>query len=230
MDMKVSRKPLAERKNERPASVEVGVKVTEPKIRTAEYVITGTAPFVMNAFSQKAMQMMLDKMEAEVKPGTKKAPRKARNYQEDFEGSKHISAEGWIGIPASAIRSAMISACRLVNTKMTMAKMSIFVEHEGIDTVSGQPLVRMVSKPPRLVKHPVRNQTGVADIRVRAMFDEWSAKIRIMFDEDQFSISDVTNLLLRAGCQVGIGEGRPDSRESNGQGWGTFKVQMLQKQ
>jgi hypothetical protein len=30
--------------------------------------------------------------------------------------------------------------------------------------------------------------------------------------------------MTRAGGQVGIGEGRPDSSNSNGQGWSTFEL------
>jgi hypothetical protein len=32
------------------------------------------------------------------------------------------------------------------------------------------------------------------------------------------------NLLARVGMQVGIGEGRPDSRESAGIGFGLFRI------
>ena len=55
----------------------------------------------------------------------------------------------------------------------------------------------------------VRNQTGVADLRCRPMWKQWSLKPRIQFDEDQFSLQDVSNLLMRVGMQVGLGEGRP---------------------
>jgi len=34
----------------------------------------------------------------------------------------------------------------------------------------------------------------------------------------------VTNLLARMGMQVGIGAGRPDSTDSAGMGWGTFRI------
>ena len=37
--------------------------------------------------------------------------------------------------------------------------------------------------------------------------------------------TDVTNLMQRVGMQVGIGEGRPDSRDSAGLGWGTFRLE-----
>ena len=52
----------------------------------------------------------------------------------------------------------------------------------------------------------------------------WEAALRVQYDADQFTRHDVTNLLVRVGLQVGIGEGRPDSRKSNGQGWGLFDV------
>mgnify|MGYP000574967647 FL=1 len=70
----------------------------------------------------------------------------------------------------------------------------------------------------------VRNATGVADLRVRPMWREWSCVLRVTYDEDQFSLQDVTNLLVRVGTQVGIGEGRPDSRQSAGLGWGLFRL------
>ena len=37
-------------------------------------------------------------------------------------------------------------------------------------------------------------------------------------------VHEVRNLLVRAGVQVGIGEGRPYSKKSYGMGWGTFEV------
>jgi hypothetical protein len=47
----------------------------------------------------------------------------------------------------------------------------------------------------------------------------------VTFDEDQFSVKDVSNLLARAGYQVGVGEGRPNSKASYGQGWGLFRIE-----
>jgi hypothetical protein len=64
----------------------------------------------------------------------------------------------------------------------------------------------------------------VADLRVRAMYKEWGATLRISYDSDQFTIQDVTNLIMRVGAQVGLGEGRPDSKMSSGMGWGTFEI------
>jgi hypothetical protein len=118
----------------------------------------------------------------------------------------------------------MISACRLVGFKMTLAKLSVFVVADTFDRVDGIPLIHFSGDPER-TEMAVRNATGVADIRVRPMWRAWSATVHITFDEDQFSSADVMNLMVRVGQQVGIGEGRPDSRDSAGLGWGTFRVE-----
>lgn len=198
------------------------VQIAAPKLRTAEFKLIGTSPFVQLRFSQKAMNTMMDKMKGGSQSKSKKV-REARDFDDDFEQAMHKSTEGWCGVPAGAFRAAMISACRLVGFKMTLAKLSVFVEADGIDVVDGVPLVKIEGTPEKNVMS-VRNATGVADIRCRPMWKEWSIKLRVKYDEDQFSLQDVSNLLMRVGQQVGIGEGRHDSRASSGLGWGCFKI------
>lgn len=202
---------------------EIQVTIKPPRIETAVFRIRGTAPYVQARFSGKVLQAMMSKMAAGSTARGKKI-REARDFDEDFRQAMYISTEGWHGIPASAFRNALISACRLVGFKMTLAKLSISIEADGIDDLEGKPLVKIEGTPERNIMR-TRNATGVADIRVRPMWREWAATLRIRYDADQFTLSDVTNLLARVGMQVGIGEGRPDSRESAGLGWGTFAIE-----
>lgn len=204
------------------ASAATPIRVPAPRMRTAHFRIRGTVPYVQARFSAKALDKMRDKMLAgtQAKKGT---PRKPRDFNDDYEQAQHISSEEWNGMPASAFRAALISACRLVGFKMTLAKLAVFVEADGFDRVDGTPLIKIEGTPEKM-EMAVRNETGVADIRVRPMWREWAATVRIRFDLDQFSLQDVTNLLVRVGLQVGIGEGRPDSRSSAGMGWGLFDV------
>lgn len=214
--------------NETPAKVTTrAILITEPKVEKAVFRIRGTAPYMQQRFSQKAINAMKATMEAgsTAKKGTK---REARDFQGDFEGAKHKSVDGWIGIPAASFRAAMISACRLVGFKMTLAKLSVFIYADGNDIVDGQPLVRIHGVEER-IDMPVRNATGVFDIRARPMWREWYTDLVVEYDADQFSLTDVTNLLMRVGLQVGIGEGRPDSRNSAGMGYGTFKVESVEQ-
>ena len=205
------------------ATVQTAVQIKPANIQQAVFKIKGTAPYVQARFSAKAMQAMKEKMLAGSTAKGKKV-REARNFDDDFEQAKHVSEQGWVGIPASSFRQALISACRLVNFRMTLAKLSVFVAADGFDRIDGIPLIKLQAGEPERTEMAVRNATGVADIRVRPMWREWAAEVKVSFDADQFTLQDVTNLMQRVGLQVGIGEGRPDSRDSAGLGWGTFTL------
>ncbi len=199
------------------------VRIKPPNIQTAKFEIVGTTPLLQAAFSAKAIQAIRSKHEAGSTAKGKKV-REARDFSEDCRQAAHKSTDGWYGIPAAAFRCALISACRLVNFKMTLAKLSLFVHADGFDAVNGQPLVRLKGGEPEETVMAVRNQTGVVDLRARPMWREWGTTLRVQFDAEQFDLSDVANLLSRVGQQVGIGEGRNDSRESAGMGYGCFEI------
>lgn len=200
------------------------IQIKPPNIKTAIIGIKGTAPLVVHRFSHKAQQGMLNKMEAgsTAKKGVK---REAADLDAVYNEARYQHKDGWDGFNASAIRHALISACRLVGFKMTIAKLSVFVIEDGWDKIEPQiPLIRICGKARRL-DMPARVETGQAYMTIRPCYDVWSAKVKIRFDADQFTIEDVTNLLARAGAQVGICEGRPDSKNSVGMGWGTFEIE-----
>lgn len=204
------------------------IRISRPRLRETTVRIVGISPYVQHAFSEKQRKQM----EATQRAGQQargKRTRTPKNFDEVYEAAKHKAkvAKGeiaWCGIPCPAFRNAMISACRLIGFKMTIAKLSIFVEADGIDVNDGTPLVRIHGEP-RIHQSAARNANGSADVRWRPMWEEWYADVRVSWDEDQFSSADVVNLMLRAGLQVGIGEGRPDSPNSFGLGWGRFKIE-----
>lgn len=185
------------------------------------------SPLVVNAFSAKAREKM--RLQQEMgslgkKVSTKRDP---KDFADLYNSARHISREGWDGMAAATIRNAAISACRLVGFKMTLGRLSLFTEADGISAADGTPLIRIYGEP-QPFEAMVRNQTGVADIRIRPRWDEWTANLRLRFDQDQFSDEDIIHLLYRAGTQCGICEGRPDSTASNGLGWGLFEIDTSQ--
>ncbi len=190
-------------------------------MREIEFEMVGTSPLVINKFSGKAHQMMKDKQEQGEK-SKKGRKRDAKDFQACFEAAKRIALEGWYGLHAGGLRNALISACRTAGFTMTRAKLSIFVVADGYDKDDGMPLVKLKCKEPEYTEMAVRNETGVVDLRARPMWREWGFNLRVRYDADQFSAEDVTNLVHRAGQQVGVGEGRPDSKKSAGMGWGMF--------
>lgn len=201
------------------------IVVKGPKLESARFRIIGTSPYVQHKFSQKAREQMRKTQEGGQSSRSKRGGREPKDFQQSYEQAMHVASEGWAGIPAPAFRNAMISACRLVGFKMTVAKLSVFVEPDGFDVDDGTPLVRISKGEPHAAEHMVRLATGVADVRWRPMWQPgWEAIVTVWYDTDQFTQADVANLMLRVGMQVGIGEGRPDSKNSAGMGWGTFRL------
>lgn len=201
------------------------VRITAPRMQVAVFRLTGTAPFLQNRFGKKAQ----DKMEEAQKLGSQaksKRQRSPRDFEKDYQEATHFARAGWCGIPAGAFRAACISACRLVGFKMTLAKLTIFILHDDLDRVDSTPLVRIEGHR-EISKMPVRNATGVMDIRARPIWKQWCCTLRVEWDLDQFSLGDITNLLMRVGRQVGIGAGRPDSKDSAGIGFGLFSIAQI---
>jgi hypothetical protein len=199
------------------------IAISAPNFGRAEFAISGEV-LVIHRFSAKTKAEMKAKMEAG-KTASSRKNREAKDTDKSYQEARYISEEGWDGFHAASIRNAMISACRLVNFKMTLAKLSIFVEADGRDKQEPQiPLIRIVGKPMKQ-EDMARVETGQPYVTVRAAYFDWKAKIKIRWDQDQFTIEDITNLLSRVGMQVGIGEGRPDSKNSAGMGWGLFTLE-----
>lgn len=200
------------------------VVITPPRFRTAEFKLIGISPLVVHRFSEKAKVKIAETAAAGDTAKSKKK-KDAVDFDQNYLNAFHVSTEGWYGFPASAFRNAMIEACKIVNYVMTRAKLAIFVEAEGIDEVEGIGLVQIEGKPEKM-SMAVRNQnTGGSSICVRPMWRKWGMSLKVRFDEDMMTLSDITNLLARAGEQVGVGEGRPASRKSCGMGWGTFRIE-----
>jgi len=199
------------------------VTIAAPKFETAVFECVGAAPLVIHRFSAKTKAQMKQKMETG-KAASSKKTREAKDTNDLFEESRYRSADGWDGVHAGAFRCALISACRLVGFKMTLAKLSLFVVADGWDRDEPQiPLVRIYGKATKQ-EDMARVETGQPYVTVRAAYHDWKVKLNIRWDGDQFTIEDVTNLLSRVGMQVGIGEGRPDSKNSAGMGWGLFTL------
>jgi len=201
----------------------IQVAITPPNFQHLAINLRGTTPLVINRFSAKAMESIRRTQESGSTARSRKT-RESKDFDALFEGAKHISDEGWEGIHAAAFRNGAISACRACGFKMTHAKIAFMVMQDGFDRVDGAPLVRLTEGAAEQWVAPVRNKTGVVDLRCRPMYREWAATLRIRYDAGMLTADDVVNLISRVGLQVGIGEGRPDSKDSAGIGFGLFEI------
>lgn len=205
------------------------VHIKPPNFQHAEFMVSADGvPLVVHRFAAKTKIQMKMKMEQGKSAGNRKN-REAKATDDLYEEARYRSAEGWDGFHAASIRCALISACRLVGLKMTLAKLSLFVVADGYDKDEPQiPLIRIYGEAQKQ-EDMARVETGQPYVTVRAAYHNWKAKIHIKWDADQYSLEDVTNLLMRVGMQCGIGEGRPDSKNSAGMGWGLFEIDSAEK-
>ena len=207
-----------------PDTAQSGKGIQPPKFKVVHVPIKqmdGSA-LVVSRFSDKARQTMID-TQKEGSLGNKRKAKTPKDFDAAYEGARHISMQGWDGVAAATFRHAMIDACRLVGFKMVVAKLALFIEPDGLSRGDGLPLVH-IHGTPEPFDIPVRNASGVADIRRRPRWHEWSATVRVRFDAELFKEIEVVNLLMRAGMQCGICEGRPSSTMSNGMDWGLFEI------
>ena len=203
------------------------IAISEPNFQSIRFKIIGTAPLMIHKFGTKIRHKIEESQTAKDKVKKARAP---KDYKAEFNDARYISAQGWDGLYAGAIRNAMIGAARYVDgLQMTKSKGLFFVQAEGFDKEDGTPLVRIHGCKAKHDTRPVRLESGVADLRNRPRYDNWYAEVVIDFDADAVTATDVANLLHRAGAQVGLCEGRPGSENSFGIGFGTFRVEGAKK-
>jgi hypothetical protein len=207
-----------------PDPAHVKVIIPPPNIKGVSIRIRGTSPLVINKMSARVRKGLQEGQEegSTTKSRKKRTP---KDFKLLYEEAKHIADEGWCGIHAAAFRNASIDACRTVSLTMTSAKLALFVRGDGLDNDTMEPLVKITKGEPRMWIAPTRNATGVVDMRSRPMWKPgWEALVKMIYDADMLRDEDVINLMARAGMQVGIGEGRPNSKKSYGLGFGLFEI------
>ena len=188
------------------------------RVEVAIIPIRGTTPYISHAWSDKARGMILDKQTQ--KPRAKKA---AKDPWEDFCDSLYWLTpkpenptredidKAEFGIPAISFKKAAFGACRLVEgVPMTLARIAFHIKG---------PFVKIEGKPEQFEAF-VRLQTGVADIRYRALFEDWSATLEVEYNANVMGLDIVTYLISEAGAGPGVGDWRPEK----GGEYGRFEV------
>jgi len=195
------------------------------KLAHAEVGIVGDTPLIVHAWSQKAREEMLRKQMKLPVHRTSKDPVDA------FLRSMYRTDENFYGVPAVGVKNAMVTACTSVDgiTKTAARQAFIIVGERGktkaafADLFSPQDLVRILSPNPPTLREDMVRLAGIgntADLRYRAEYWPWGAKLTIRYNANVLSLDQLANLLNTSGFGVGLCEWRP---ERDGQS-GTFHV------
>lgn len=186
--------------------------------------IEGVTPVIPHKWSEKAKRMMpgwapMDGTAAdETTTKGPKAKKQPRNPTEEAEACVYRLPDGRPGLPATAFKAAMVSACRFFDKpSMTEAKLLLFVEGVGPDQlvpIEGTPILR---------EDTPRNANGGADLRYRYAFYPWKATVAVRFLPTSTTEQTVV-ALLDAGGRCGVGDWRPSAPKSTTGTFGQFRV------
>lgn len=177
-------------------------------IREVSIKIKGLSPIIMHRFSEIQKKQMLDSMMKVAQQKKKKDPEK------EYEEAKYFTADGKPAIPVIAFKKAMIRASKSLGLKMTDARTSFFVlgeysEQAGCEVVEVKGQFSMREDIVRVAK-------GGTDLRYRPQLNNWTASIRIGYNNSQISFDQLVNMLNLAGYGIGIGDWRPEKDGSFG--------------
>lgn len=196
-----------------PANSNVAIELPRLDVQIMEITLIGDSPLVVHAWSVKAKREMLDKQMKKAKPA-----KDAKNPRQDFEQSMYRLPGGGHGFPSVAFKSAAVTAVTSVSgiTKVA-ARQAFHVLGEDVDIAGAfdgvkmrQNLVRLQGGKPRMREDMVRVGMGTADLRYRAEFWPWTAKIVVRFNGNVLSPEQILNLFNTAGFCCGVGEWRPE--------------------
>lgn len=200
-------------------------------ILTATLVICSDTPLIINRWSGKAKDQMRAKHSKAPKQA-KEARDQHRDYRESLyqmegpkgtpaynspdkktgktKAHKDFGSQGF-GVKAISLKLAAVRGAKACGVHMTTAKAGFHVIGMGAES-----LVRIDGDKPYMREDAVRNQTGVADLRYRGCFENWSITFDVRYNERAFSLDQIVNFFNTAGFCNGIGEWRPEKSGEHG--------------
>lgn len=201
---------------------EVGIELPPLNIGMMEITLIGDSPLIVHAWSHKSKLEMLGKQMKKAK-----GAKEAKDPKADFEASMYRLEDGGYGFPSVAFKAAAVTAGTSVAglTKIA-ARQAFHVLGEDVDIAGAfegsksRVNLARIDGQPQMREDMVRVGMGTADIRYRAEFPDWHAKVLVRYNQGVLSEAQILNLLNVAGFAVGVGEWRP---EKDGQ-YGMFHV------
>lgn len=178
-------------------------------IRQLRIRLVGDTPLISHAWSAKAREMILAKQMKQARGG-----KQPKDLERDFVESLYPHPAGGYGFPAVAFKSAAVDACSHVEGITKVEARGAFHILEEIVPIEGVPTAR---------SDMVRVGMGVADVRCRGEFKQWSTEFSLRYNLAVLSANQIENLFSTAGFAIGVGDWRPQRDGS----FGMFHVEKV---
>ena len=190
------------------------IELHDLKISQITVTINGLTPLIVHNFSAKSSRQILEKQQGKAK----NAKHEIRKPEEECEAAKHISIDGWEGFPVGGLKKCLVRGGKAVGLVMTDLRSAVFVEAD----CKTKNLFRINGKS-KMGEDPIRLPNGAIDLRYRPYYNEWSANLKITFNEGLVSKDQLLQALYAGGFGVGLGDWRPEK----GGDFGRFSVQGM---
>lgn len=203
-------------------SIEVELKPIQ--IKEAVITIKGKTPLIVNNFSEKSRQQIID---AQMKKPKTKEPRNPiedfmrASYwltempeafdKEHFEEALKNGAE--FGFPAKGIKASIVSGA--YRNGMTKDKVSLY----GAFLIPDE-FIKIDFDGMEMREDYVRIAHGGTDVRFRPQFNNWSMTFTIQYNENTYSLDQIINFINLGGFSCGLGE----MRTEKGGNFGSYEV------
>ena len=149
--------------------------------------------------------------------GRKAKTREVRDPEAECEAAAYKTAHGEYGVPAMAVKSALITAAHKdLGIEKTLVRKALFLHCDDPNGV----LPFSAYEGPELREDTVRIGMGSTDLRYRPEFRNWAVTLDIEFDVSLIQENDIAALIERAGFGTGVGEWRPEK----GGEFGRFRI------
>ncbi len=181
------------------------ISIPRPKMGTFEVKVKGMigSTLIMNPKTDEDMQKIKDK---QLKKATK--GREAKDPDKIFKTKIIVNEKGKVSALSNWFKTAMISASKIAELKMTDMRKAFFIMDEHI------PLEN--HSQPRKREDFLPLNRGGTDWKIRAEIDEWEATLKINHNINFISAEQLVNLLSLAGFHCGVGDNRPNSPKCSG--------------
>ncbi len=201
------------------ADAPVAIQINKIDTETLHVPITGTAPLIVNNFSEKARRQMLDTQQG------KKKVKQVRDPQAEYEAAFYRIATDdgdKYGFPVTAFKAATIGAARFYDKSVTMTALRQYLFMNGVMTKADAQMLVHIDGEPEMREDIVRlgGAARQADLRYRPMFPAWSTLLTVTYVRSSIDRNSVLSLIDAGGIGIGVGEWRPEKRGE----FGTYAI------
>ena len=184
------------------------IKIDKPQIIVTQVRIVGDCEYVGSNYSEAVREEVVNKQMGKEK--TKM--RGNRDIDAEVNGRRHI-VNGVDCIPTISFLAAIMDTVKdgtLNTVKSTHIRrnISIFGEYGSYTPIKSSKEKNKLHPGPVVLESIVKLANSMSHVAFRPAYHDWSCDLTVRLLKGKFNVTDVMNLLDRAGITTGVGDNR----------------------